>query len=103
MNKQDFIEAVSEKTGAKKRDIAEFVNAYHSVVSETLSKNEKVSFVGFGSYSAEHVAERTGKNPSTGEKITISARVRPKFRAGKALKDALNVKKAKPAKKGKKK
>ena len=103
MNKKDFIAAIAARTGASKKDSMAFVNAYHAFLTETLAKGESVSFVGFGVYSAEPVAERTGQNPATGQKITIPARVRAKFKAGKALKDALNAKKAKTAKKAKKK
>ena len=101
MNKSDFIDAVVKKTGAKKKDAMAFVNAYHEIVTDTLSKGDNVSFTGFGAYSAEHVAARKGNNPATGEKISIPARIRPKFKAGKSLKDALNVVKSKAAKKGK--
>ena len=103
MNKQDFIKAIVERTGAKKKEAINFINSYHSIVTEKLAKGENVSFIGFGAYSAEQSAERPGQNPATGEKITIPARVRAKFKAGKALKEALNTKKAKPAKKAKQK
>ena len=99
MTKKDFIAAIADRTGVTKKDAAAFVNAYHAIVTETLAKKEKITIVGFGGYSADHVAKRTGNNPQTGEKITIPAHYRPKFKAGKALKDALNSKKTKTVKK----
>lgn len=103
MNKSDFVAAVAEQTGANKKEIMAFVNAYHTIVTETLSKGEKVTFIGFGVYSAEPTPKRTGRNPRTGKPITIPAGVRPKFKAGKALKTSLNKKISKPTKKKSKK
>jgi len=93
MNKQEFVEAVAKETGLTKKDAEAAVAAYHDTVTKALKKGDTVSFVGFGTYSAVKKAARMGKNPATGEAIKIAASVAPKFKAGKALKDALNKKK----------
>ena len=66
------------------------VKAFIDVVTEELKKEEKVQLVGFGTFEVSKRAARTGKNPQTGEPMTISACNAPKFKAGKALKDAVN-------------
>jgi DNA-binding protein HU-beta len=95
MNKTEFIEAVSKKAGGKvaKKDVTEIVEAYNQVVTETLKKGDKVSFIGFGTFETSKRAARTGKNPQTGEALKIKASTVAKFKPGKGLKDAVNKKK----------
>ena len=80
MNKTELIAAIAERA----------VKAFIDVVTEELKKEEKVQLVGFGTFEVSKRAARTGKNPQTGEPMTISACNAPKFKAGKALKDAVN-------------
>ena len=90
MNKSQFVEAIAKETGLSKTDAAKAVNAYADVVKAALKKNDKVQLVGFGTFSVSKRAARDGRNPITGEKIKIKAANVPKFKAGAALKDALN-------------
>jgi DNA-binding protein HU-beta len=90
MNKQDLIDAVSEKTGSTKAVSAAQIDAVLETISQTLIKGDIVQLVGFGSFSTGSRAERKGRNPSTGEEITIAAAKTVKFSAGKAFKDAVN-------------
>ncbi len=90
MNKSQFVEAIAKQTGLSKTDAAKAVNAYADVVKAALKKNDKVQLVGFGTFSVSKRAARDGRNPITGEKIKIKAANVPKFKAGAALKDALN-------------
>ena len=73
-----------------KHDAARFVDAFISVVTQELKDGNDVTLVGFGSFHTAQSAERKGRNPKTGEPLTIAARKTPKFRAGKALKEAVN-------------
>jgi DNA-binding protein HU-beta len=95
MNKTEFIEAVSKKAGDKvtKKDVAAIVDAYNQVITDTLKKGDKVTFIGFGTFEVTSRAARVGKNPQTGEALKIKASKSAKFKAGKALKDVLNKKK----------
>ena len=90
MNKSALISAVSKKTGLTKTQGAEVVEAFVETVKETLKDGEKVSIVGFGTFEVRERAARSGINPQTKEKIEIPASKAPAFKAGKALKDALN-------------
>lgn len=90
MNKADFINAISEKTDISKKDVNIVINAFQEVVTETLKRNDNIVLTGFGKFESVKKAAREGKNPMTGEKINIAAKMAPKFRPGKALKDALN-------------
>ena len=89
MTKQEIISAVSEKTEGTKKEAAIYVNAVLDSITEALADGEKVQFTGFGTFDISHRAEREGRNPQTGEIITIAAVDVPKFKAGKALKDAV--------------
>lgn len=89
MNKSEFVAALAQETGLTKKDAENAVNAYHKIVEKALKKKDKVSFVGFGVYETSKRAARTGRNPQTGEKIKIKSSFVPKFKAGKALKDAV--------------
>ena len=92
MNKSDLIAAISAKTGTTKKDAEAALNAYVSVVTEALEKDEKVQLVGFGSFEVRKRAARKGRNPQTKEEIKIPASKAPVFKAGKALKDLVNKK-----------
>ena len=90
MNKTELAAAVAEKTGLAKKDAAAAVQAFTDVISEELKKGEKVQIVGFGTFEVSERAAREGRNPQTGETMVIAASKAPKFKAGKALKDAVN-------------
>ena len=90
MNKTEFIAAIAEEAGLSKTDAAKAVKAFTDVVVEEMKKGEKIQLVGFGTFEVAERAAREGRNPSTGEKITIAAANVPKFKAGAALKNALN-------------
>ncbi len=89
MTKAEFVAKVAEKAVLKKSDAEKAVNAFLETVTETLKAGDKVVFTGFGSFEVTERAAREGRNPSTGEKMQISATKTPKFKAGKGLKDAV--------------
>ena len=91
MNKSELVAAVAEKAGLSKVDTEKAVKAFVEAVEETLKAGDKVSLVGFGTFEVSNRAARTGHNPSTGKSIQIAASKAPKFKAGKAFKDALNA------------
>ena len=90
MNKTEFIAAVAEKAGISKKDSEKALKAFVDVVAEQLKAGDKVQLVGFGTFEVSERAAREGRNPQTGETMTIAACKAPKFKAGKALKDAIN-------------
>ena len=90
MNKSELIAAVVEKTELSKKDAEKAIKAFEEVVTEELKKGEKDQLVGFGTFEVAERAERIGRNPKTKESMVISASKAPKFKAGKALKDAVN-------------
>jgi DNA-binding protein HU-beta len=90
MNKGDLIENVADETGLSKADSGRAVDAVVGAVTKTLSGGGQVSLVGFGTFSVKRRAARQGRNPRTGETIQIKASNVPGFKAGKALKDAVN-------------
>ena len=90
MNKTEFIAAIAEEAGLSKTDAAKAVKAFTDVVVEEMKKGEKIQLVGFGTFEVSKRPERQGNNPATKEKITIAAANVPKFKAGAALKNALN-------------
>ena len=90
MNKTELITAIAESADISKKDSEKALKAFVDVVTEELKKGEKVQLVGFGTFEVSERAAREGRNPLTGEKITIAASKNPKFKAGKALKDAVN-------------
>ena len=98
MNKTELIAAVAEKTGLKKTESGKAVDAVVAAITEELKKGEKVTLIGFGTFETRSRAARTGRNPQTGKEIKIKASKAPAFKAGKALKEAVNA----PKKKGKK-
>ena len=90
MNKGDLIDAIAASTGLSKADAGRAIDATTSAVAGELAGGGSVALVGFGTFSVSHRAARMGRNPATGESIHIDARNVPKFKAGKALKDACN-------------
>lgn len=90
MNKTELIAAIAEKTELSKKDSEKALKAFIEVVTEELKKGEKIQLVGFGTFEVSERAARTGRNPQTGEEMTIPASKAPKFKAGKALKDLMN-------------
>ena len=92
VTKADLVNAMAEKAGLNKTDAEGALKAFTEVVTEALKDGDKVAMVGFGTFSVGDRAARTGQNPQTGEKIQIAAARVPKFKAGKALKDAVNNK-----------
>lgn len=92
MTKAELITAVAEKAGLKKVEAEKAVAGFIAAVTGALKKGDKLSLVGFGTFSTSKRAARKGQNPQTGQKITIPAAMVPKFKPGKALKDAVNSK-----------
>ena len=90
MNKTEFIAAVAEKAEISKKDSEKALKAFVDVVAEQLKAGDKVQLVGFGTFEVSERAAREGRNPQTGETMTIAACKAPKFKAGKALQDAIN-------------
>ena len=90
MNKTELIAAVAAKSELSKKNAEKAVAALLDTVAETLAAGEKVQLVGFGTFDIGERAAREGRNPQTGESMQISASKAPRFKAGKALKDAIN-------------
>lgn len=90
MNKTELIAAVAEAAEVSKKDSEKVLKAFVDVVTEELKKGEKVQLVGFGTFEVTERAAREGRNPQTGKTMKIAACKAPKFKAGKALKDAIN-------------
>ena len=92
MNKTELIAAMAEQAELSKKDAEKALKAFVDIVGEELKKGEKVQMVGFGTFELSERPERAGRNPQTGEVMQIAASKTPKFKAGKALKDLVNVK-----------
>ena len=90
VNKTDLIDKVAVTTELNKTSAARAVEAVLDIIAGTLREGNSVTLSGFGTFSVSNRAERTGRNPRTGEMITIPASKAPKFKSGKGLKDALN-------------
>ena len=90
MNKTELVAAMAEQAELSKKDSEKALKAFIDVVTEELKKGEKIQLVGFGTFEVTGRAAREGRNPLTGEKMQIKASKAPKFKAGKALKDAVN-------------
>ena len=90
MNKTELIAAVAAAANVTKKEAETVLKAFTDVVTEELKNDGKVQLVGFGPFEVGERAAREGRNPKTGETITIAASKAPKFKAGKALKDAIN-------------
>lgn len=91
MNKTELITAMAEQAELSKKDTEKALKAFVDVVSDELVKGEKIQIVGFGTFEVVERKEREGKKPGTDQIITIPASKSPKFKAGKALKDKVNV------------
>ena len=91
MNKTELVAAVAEQAGLSKKDAEAAVKAFTEVVAEALKAGDKIQLVGFGTFEVSERAAREGRNPRTGETMTIEASKTPKFKAGKALKDLVNA------------
>ena len=91
MNRTELVAAMAEKTQLSKKDAEAALKAFVDVVSEEMKKGEKVQLVGFGTFEVSERAAREGRNPQTGETMTIAASKTPKFKAGKALKYLVNA------------
>ena len=90
MNKNDLVAAVSGSAGLSKADAAKAVDSVFDSITNSLKGGNDVRLVGFGTFSVANRKASEGRNPRTGEKIQIPASRQPKFKAGKALKDAVN-------------
>ena len=91
MNKTELVAAVAEQADISKKDAEKVLKAFVDVVTEEMKKGDKVQLVGFGTFEVSERAAREGRNPQTGETMTIAASKAPKFKAGKALKDMVNA------------
>lgn len=89
MTKVELIRQIADKAGIKQKDAEKAVNAFTETVTDALKNGDKVALVGFGTFEVSERAARTGRNPQTGEPVEIAAAKMPKFKAGKALKDAI--------------
>lgn len=90
MNKSELIDAIAESADLPKAAAGRALDATIEAVTAALKQGDQVSLVGFGTFSVKHRAARTGRNPQTGNEIEIAASNVPSFKAGKALKDAVN-------------
>jgi DNA-binding protein HU-beta len=90
MNKQELIATVADTSGLGKGDAVKAVEAVFDAISASLKKGDEVRLVGFGTFSVSKRKASTGRNPRTGEEMTIKASNQPKFKAGKGLKDSVN-------------
>jgi integration host factor beta subunit len=88
MTKSELISAVAEKAGIRKKDAEASINAFIEVVTEALKKGDKVEIRGFGTFLMKERAPRVARNPKTGEKVNVPAKLVPAFKPGKDLKDA---------------
>ena len=91
MNKTELIAAIADQAGLTKKDSEKALKAFTDVVAAELKKGEKIQLVGFGTFEVSKREKREGRNPRTGETMTIAASKSPKFKAGKALKDLVNA------------
>jgi len=90
MNKSDLITAIAEHANLTKADAGRALDGLTKTIETTLKAGETITLVGFGTFAVKDRAERTGRNPQTGQEITIAAAKIPSFKAGKTLKDAVN-------------
>lgn len=90
MNKGDLINAVAESAGITKAQAGDAVNAVFDSIEKSLKSGDKAAFIGFGTFSTSERAAREGRNPATGKTIQIAAKTMVKFKAGKALSEAVN-------------
>ncbi|MFT7300836.1 MAG: DNA-binding protein HU-beta [Porticoccus sp.] len=90
MNKSELVDAIADAADLSKASAARALDSAVDAVTKALSNGDQVSLVGFGTFSVKHRAARAGRNPQTGAEIQIKAANVPSFKAGKALKDAVN-------------
>lgn len=90
MNKTDLIDALASAADFSKAEASRAIDAVLDEITKALQKGESVTLVGFGTFQVRERAERTGRNPKTGDSIRIAASKNPTFKPGKALKDAVN-------------
>ncbi len=90
MNKGDLVSKITEKAGLSKAQATDALNAALEAIGETLKDNDKVTLVGFGTFSLNHRPAREGRNPSNGKTIQIAAKNQVKFKPGKELSDSVN-------------
>ena len=90
MNKLELVAAIADKADLSKKDAEKALKAFTDTVTAELKKGNKVQLVGFGTFEVSKRAARKGRNPQTGEEMKIKASKTPKFKPGKAFKDALN-------------
>lgn len=91
MKKAELVAAIAAKADIKKADAQKALDAFVEVVGEELAKGEKIQLTGFGTFEVSERAAREGRNPHSGEAMTIAACKAPKFKAGKGLKDIVNA------------
>ena len=91
MNKTELVANVAEKAGLTKKDAEKAVNAIFASIEQALVEGDKVQMIGFGTFEVKERPARKGRNPQTGNEIDIPASKNPAFKAGKALKDAVNA------------
>lgn len=90
MNKTELVAAIADHADMTKKDADKAITAFTEVVAKELRKGEKIQLVGFGTFEVVERGPREGRNPKTGETMTIAASKAPKFKPGKALKDEVN-------------
>ncbi len=91
MKKSDLVDAIAGKAGAPKAQVQQMVDDVFELIGEALAKGDKIDLRGFGTFSVRDSAARTGRNPQTGEPISIPARRVPGFKPGKELKEKVNA------------
>ena len=92
MNKSELVDQIAEKSSLSKKDSEKALNTFIEAVTEAVAKDDKVQLIGFGTFERRRREERAGRDPRTGEAITIPASNSPAFKAGKVFKDAVNQK-----------
>ncbi|MCK7512663.1 MAG: HU family DNA-binding protein [Desulfobacterales bacterium] len=90
MTKSDLVDILARKTDITKTSAVEAIDVFTQAIADALKKGDKVTLIGFGTFDVAHRAAREGVNPQTRQKIKIKASKAPRFKAGKALKDAVN-------------
>lgn len=91
MNKTELVNVVAAETNIAKKDVDAVVNATIKAITDALKEGDKVAIIGFGTFEVKESSEREGRNPKTGETITIAAAKKPVFSASKVLKDEVNA------------
>jgi DNA-binding protein HU-beta len=99
MNKQELLKVVTDKSGVSQKDAGAVLDAFIESITEVLKAKDKVTLVGFGVFETVERKVRIGRNPKTGAEIKIPATIRPKFKPGKTLKDAVTANKTEVVKK----